>query len=359
MSQRVEEFGEIDGRNEVYAKFDDGERVIFPAGYKGYEKSDGSDTPNWKPVIETITGDHLLSGELQLDDSLSNWHLDIEAAVERLVDQFDDIEEEKQAYALIEYLASEDIVYGEDDNNHIQLDEDGIKFFEEDDIDSMGTNRNVEGIYNAMAVVSSTITSLNNYLQQADEIKEKMQEMSNDIETENLFTAKEKAEKAKRQLIELGPGNGMPNMEDLSEGEKEKAVRITQRYEWYQRVDELNFDFAENIVNVEFDDYHEFLENQQDLLKTIEVQLQEVAAKIKKGEELDNVKEVQSTLKKTSMSLTGEKNNMKSYEKSVDEYERTQDIMDSIEKGGETFETDDSDGQKTTERDDDEIMSDV
>lgn len=359
MSQRVEEFGEIDGRNEVYAKFDDGERVMFPAGYKGYDESDGSDTPNWKPIIETITGDHLLSGELRLDGNLSNWQLDIETAVARLVDEFEDIGEQKQARALLEYLAAEEIVYDDDTGNHLHLEEDGIKLFEEDDIESLGTNRNVGGIYNAMGVISSTITSLNNYLEQADEIAEKMQEMSSDIETENLFTAKEKAEKAKRQLMELGEGSGMPNMDNLNESEKEKAVRITQRYEWYQRVDELNFDFAENIVNVEFDDYHEFLENQQDLLKTIEVQLQEVAARIKKGEELDNIKKVQSRLKEASMSLTGEKNKMDAYEESANEYDKAQNIMDSIEAGGEEFGTDDSETQQTTERDDDEIMSEL
>ena len=357
MSTQVKEFGEVEGQDRLYAEFSDGKRVFIPSGYKGLESDDGASVPKWQPVVEAITGDHLLSGELTIDNSFQNWELSIEDATSRLLEEFEELEEEDQAKALIEYIASEKIVYSDDEGQYFEIEDGNIKLFEEDDIESIGNNRNVEGIYNAIGVVSATIDSLNNYLQEADDIAKKMEEMSNDIEKEDLFSAKEDYEEVKRKLYELGDGEGMADMEDLSESEKDKAVRLTQRAKFYQRLEQIDFTFAQNIVDIDFDGYHKFLKKQQELLKVIEKELQEVGAKIEKGEEIDDLIKVQKRLNEATVNLSGQKNQMDATKEAADEYEEAGEIMSALDKGSDKFEGEAED--TTYEVDDDEIVTGV
>lgn len=344
MSQKVEEVGPVSD-DRIYVKFSDGAQPFIPGEYDGYDDDEEQTDPNWLKVVECMAGDSIMSGQMALEEDLSEWKLDIEVAVENIIDEIGEIEKEDQARALIHYLATEESVYADEEMSPIAIENEQIQLFS-GDLDTIAKQGNITEIFNVIGLVNATIESLNDYLSEADEIAETMEDLSNEIEEEELFEAAEKVEKRKRELKNLGEGEGYPTMDELSENEQEKAERLITQLEFYEWVEEIDLGFAESIVEADFEGYHEFLEDNQRMWKKLKLDLQEVISKLRKGEKIEHINDIQNRVTLAISSVVDEQKKMQTAQSTTDTAKDLDQKLDALREQETDMDEDETWGRK-------------
>lgn len=356
MTKTYDTFGTVEGTNNIYATSQNAERVIIPSHYKGYDETDGeSDSPRWLPIIEAAVGDSMITGDMgDITSGLSNSTITKEKAIKRVKNELDDVKTEKQAEALIDYLGSEAEISAvrSSENKHFEVDKDGISLFT-NDLDKMAQERNADGIFNVGSVLSATIESLEDYLDEADDIADTMEDLTEEIDTERLFDAREKIENIERELEQLGEGSGYPDYENLTEAEQRQAEMLGEQYKMYNYINEVDLDFVDNICNFDYERYHEFLKDLKAFLGETNAGVQQMADQVRLNEEIDvDPVEIQKNLREGIASLRDEHGKMEVLEDTSSNYNNSgKEVLEVLsdaseenqQKGGD-FSTDEFDG---------------
>lgn len=347
MSKTYTEFGNMDEADIIYATTNDKNRVRIPEKFKGYEETENDkESPNWLPVVKSIVGDSLIDGELgDLTSEIEEASINKEKAIKRVQSGIDHplIDNEENAEALIDYLASDvDPSSESNEGKHFEVTEDGIKLFS-DDVNSMAKNQDASGIYNVEAILSASIDALDDYLQRADDIADTMEELTEEINTERLYNAEERIEEIETELKKLGEGSGYTDYDDLSTTEQQRADHLGETLELYEYMKETNHDFADNITNIDYDQYHEDLKNLKTFLKESKADMRNAADKTRLAESSHDVpEEVISNATEGIKAVRNEYKNMISIEGTAEEYESKGAEVLAAKKGGEISEDHDA-----------------
>lgn len=140
----------------------------------------------------------------------------VEALAGAEVDGTTIVSSEKQADALVEYLARRDI---------IGIEGDSLVLFRDPDSNSLDG----PGLMNWAALMSAVIDSINEHIDRVERAKEKFEETLESLEQDHSNSNDRLIETGQR-LRSLGPGQGVPDPEDLDGDERQQYERLKSHY---------------------------------------------------------------------------------------------------------------------------------
>lgn len=158
----------------------------------------------------------------------------VEALAGAEVDGKTIISSEKQADVLVEYLAEEDIV---------DIEGDELILFR----DPQGEDLNSAALMNWAALMSAVIESIDDHLERVEQAKERFQETVDTLEVEQQ-DSEERLSKTAQRIQNLGPGQGVPNPDELSDEDRKRYYQLKEHYLYLQNIEKAkSANFLENV----------------------------------------------------------------------------------------------------------------
>jgi len=149
------------------------------------------------------------------------------------------VSSEQQADVLVEYLAQEDIV---------GLDGDELVLFRDPDEESLGG----PALMNWAALMGAVIESIDDHLDRVEDAKDRFQETIDSLETEQS-DSNERLSKTAQRLQNLGPGQGIPDPETLSDEERQQFNQLKSHYLYLRNIEKAKEQNLFENVNVGLD----------------------------------------------------------------------------------------------------------
>ncbi|WP_408960454.1 hypothetical protein [Natrinema sp. 74] len=144
------------------------------------------------------------------------------------------VSSEQQADVLLEYLAEEDIV---------GIDGDELVLFRDPDEEDL----NSAALMNWAALMSAVIDSIDDHLERVEDAKERFQETVDTLEAEQQ-DSEERLSKTAQRIQNLGPGQGVPDPDTLSDEERQQYTQLKEHYLYLQDIEKAkSSNFVENV----------------------------------------------------------------------------------------------------------------
>jgi hypothetical protein len=144
------------------------------------------------------------------------------------------VSSETQADVLVEYLAEEDIVGIEGDE---------IVLFRDPDEESL----NSAALMNWAALMSAVMESIDEHLERVEDAKDRFQETVDTLEVEQQ-DSEERLSKTAQRIQNLGPGQGVPDPDTLSDEERQQYTQLKEHYLYLQDIEKAKSEnFVENV----------------------------------------------------------------------------------------------------------------
>lgn len=183
------------------------------------------DAGNWEPVIEEIVQPDTID-EIQIESGGGG--IDRNKAVEALagatVDGETIVTNEKQADVLVEYLEKEDIIGIE--NNKLVL------FRDPDEENLTGTD-----LMNWAALMNAVIGRIDEHVERVKSAEERFKEVMDDLE-EDTSEKDDKLSRTRQRIVNLGPGDGLPDPSNLSDEDRKKYDQLKSHYVYLKNIQE-------------------------------------------------------------------------------------------------------------------------
>lgn len=221
----------IDGKEYVIAESDgpDAEPIRVRADWIDRDDMEGK----WEQLIKQVVQPETID---EIDIADGHGGISRREAVDALAGSQADgetlVSSEEQADALLEYLASEGILDVEGN--------DLVLFRDPNDVDSLGG----AALMNWAALMSAVIESIDDHLDRIDDAKDRFEETLETLQTEQT-DSNENLSKTAQRLQNLGPGQGVPNPEDLDEEERRQYERLKEHYLYLRNMEKAR---EQNII---------------------------------------------------------------------------------------------------------------
>ncbi|WP_222914008.1 hypothetical protein [Natrinema sp. SYSU A 869] len=178
----------------------------------------------WEKLIEQVVQPETID---EIDIADGHGGISRREAVEALAGATADgetlVSSEQQADVLVEYLAEEDIV---------GLEGDELILFRDPDEESLGG----PALMNWAALMGAVIESIDEHLARVEDAKERFQETVDNLETETT-DSNERLSKTAQRLQNLGPGQGIPDPETLSDEERAQYKQLKSHYLYLRNIE--------------------------------------------------------------------------------------------------------------------------
>lgn len=185
---------------------------------------DGNDDAgNWEPVIKQIVQPDTID-DIQIDsgDGGINRTKAVEALAGATVEGETIVTNEKQADVLVEYLEKEDIIGIENNNLVLFRDPDEGKL---DSTDLM----------NWAALMDAVIRRIDDHMDRVKSAEERFEDVMDDIDRETSGDD-DKLSRTRQRIVNLGPGEGIPKRENLSDEDKKKYDELKSHYIYLKNI---------------------------------------------------------------------------------------------------------------------------
>ena len=224
---------EIDGQEYVIARRGQGaDPIRVRADWTQEDDLEG----NWEPLIETIVQPETIT-EIDIENGVGGISRTeaIESLTESTVNDKTIVATEEQADALIEYLSEEDVI--DIQGNRLVL----FKNPNEEDLSSTW-------FVNWAALMGAVIEEIDSKLQEIESAQEKFKNTLDNLEPETDSKTEQHLSELRQRLQNLGPGQGIPKPEELTDEEKQTYKRLKRNYLKIREIKEAKEqDFFENI----------------------------------------------------------------------------------------------------------------
>lgn len=186
---------------------------------------DSDDAGNWEPVIEEIVQPDTID-EIQIQSGGGG--IDRNKAVEALagatVDGETIVTNEKQADVLVEYLDKEDIIGIE--KNKLVL------FRDPDEENLTGTD-----LMNWAALMNAVIGRIDEHVERVKSAEERFKKVMDELE-EDTSEKDDKLSRTRQRIVNLGPGDGLPDPSNLSDEDRKKYDQLKSHYVYLKNIQE-------------------------------------------------------------------------------------------------------------------------
>ncbi|MGQ3329268.1 MULTISPECIES: hypothetical protein [Halorubrum] len=189
----------------------------------------------WEDLIKQIVQPENID---QIDIDEGHGGINRREAVEALAGATADgetiVSSEQQADVLVEYLAEEDIV---------EIEGEELVLFRDPDEESL----NSAALMNWAALMSAVIESIDEHLERVEDAKERFQETVDTLEVEQQ-DSEERLSKTAQRIQNLGPGQGVPDPDTLSDEERQEYTQLKEHYLYLQDIEKAKSEnFVENV----------------------------------------------------------------------------------------------------------------
>lgn len=189
----------------------------------------------WEDLIKQIVQPENIN---QIDIDSGHGGISRREAVEALAGATADgetiVSSEQQADVLVEYLADEDIV---------EIEGEELVLFRDPDEESL----NSAALMNWAALMSAVIESIDEHLERVEDAKERFQETVDTLEVEQQ-DSEERLSKTAQRIQNLGPGQGVPDPDTLSDEERQEYTQLKEHYLYLQDIEKAKSEnFVENV----------------------------------------------------------------------------------------------------------------
>ena len=189
----------------------------------------------WEELIKQIVQPENI-GQIDIDEGHGG--IDRQEAVQTLAGATADgetiVSSEDQADVLVEYLAEEDIV---------DIEGEELVLFRDPDEESL----NSAALMNWAALMSAVIESIDDHLERVEDAKERFQETVDTLEIEQQ-DSEERLSKTAQRIKNLGPGQGVPDPDTLSDEERQQYTQLKEHYLYLQDIEKAKSEnFVENV----------------------------------------------------------------------------------------------------------------
>lgn len=194
----------------------------------------------WEELIKQIVQPETID---RIDISEGNGGISRREAVETLagatVDDETIVSSEQQADVLVEYLAEEGV---------LGINGEQLVLFRDPDEEDLGG----PALMNWAALMSAVIESIDDHLERVEDAKERFKQTVDDLETERT-DSNERLSKTAQRLQNLGPGQGIPDPETLSDEERRQFNQLKSHYLYLRNIEKAKEENLFENVNVGLD----------------------------------------------------------------------------------------------------------
>jgi len=181
------------------------------------------DAGNWEPVIEQIVQPDTIDDiKIEGGDGGIDRTKAVKALAGATVEDETIVTNEKQADVLVEYLEKEDIIGIE--NNNLVLFRDP----EEGKLDSTD-------LMNWAALMNAVIGRIDDHMDRVKSAEERFEDVMDDI-SRKTSGDDDKLSRTRQRIVNLGPGEGIPNRENLSDEDKKKYDELKSHYIYLKNI---------------------------------------------------------------------------------------------------------------------------
>lgn len=189
----------------------------------------------WEDLIKQIVQPENID-QIDIDEGHGgiNRREAVEALAGTTVDGETIVSSEQQADVLVEYLADEDIV---------DIEGEELVLFRDPDEESL----NSAALMNWAALMSAVIESIDEHLERVEDAKERFQETVDTLEVEQQ-DSEERLSKTAQRIQNLGPGQGVPDPDTLSDDDRQEYTQLKEHYLYLQDIEKAKSEnFVENV----------------------------------------------------------------------------------------------------------------
>lgn len=203
----------------------------------GWFDAEAGEKGKWERIVGAII-ENDLSGEMQLEEGQGSISRD--DAVANLTngsrEQEAFAENESMAHALLDFFAREGAITLDDGDVVILTDPNALAD-DEAAVDGDPKYR----ILSWAAAIDACIERMDDTLSEFEGAKERLQDRTEEVKNETSEAERLKRERA-QELQTLGSGSGIPDPEQLDEGEVERYERLKEDFVYYQKLHEVEQD---------------------------------------------------------------------------------------------------------------------
>lgn len=195
---------------------------------------------NWEELIKQIVQPETIN---RIDIANGNGGISRREAVEALagatVDGETIVSSEQQADVLVEYLAKKEV---------LGIEGDQLVLFRDPDEEDLGG----PALMNWAALMGAVIESIDEHLERVEDAKKRFKQTVDDLETERT-DSNERLSKTAQRLQNLGPGQGIPDPETLSDEERQQFNQLKSHYVYLRNIERAKEENLFENVNVGLD----------------------------------------------------------------------------------------------------------
>jgi len=314
-------FGDVPGQERIYGEKNSGARVFLASDFYGYNETAGDIQPQWNNIIRSMMDSW--DQRFQANLNLPSLRFEKSATLDSLESEIEWIETGDQAEGVIEFLATETEIDGKVYSQVFQLSTKYIEPFPYE-LGECVQSQDYDSIFTGYLLVDHIQTRIDDYLEVTHDIENILDDLSTQFEDD----LKADYEEIKSKLKSLGEDNDtIPEMEELTGEEKDMAIRLAHRAEFYKNSIDSYPDVSSDSINYyesRIDDFQEWVRSLRSMTADTKTNTSHLAEALYR-EEMDesdfDIDSIQSDLEEVLSEYSNITDDMDQLETIAREYE--------------------------------------